>query len=267
MKALAVVLVALAALLAAPAPGRPWRRPDLAVLVRFHARADLGRRLPWLVRPLARLVGRLDPRTAPALPGLLVELEAGLLVGVLFGGAVGGRWGAIAGGAAAAAGRVAWLAGRASRREAAVRRDLPLVLDVLALGVEGGLPIGAAIELTARRGPAGPLRDALALVVAAVAAGRSRRDALSDLVRGLALPGVAALVGAITQADRLGGRLGPALRAQAAQQRADRWHRAERRALLAPVRLLLPLALCILPATFVVLLVPLALRFAAGAMP
>ncbi len=267
MKAVTVLLVVLAALLAAPCLRRLRGPLGPTALIRLHARADIGRRLPWLAGPLVRLLGRLDPRSAPALPRLLVELEASLLAGALAGVLVGSLSGAFAGGAAAAAGRVAWLTRRASRREMAVLRDLPLVLDLLALAVEGGLPIGAALELTARRGPEGPLRDAMALAVAAVAAGRPRSDALADLSQALPLPAVAAFVGAITQADRLGGRLAPALRAQAAQRRADRWHRAERRALLAPVRLLLPLALCIFPATFVVLLVPLALRFAAGTMP
>lgn len=267
MKAVAFVLVVLAALLAAPCV---WRLRGLlgsTALIRLHARADAGRHLPWLVGPLDRLLGRLDPRSAPALPQLLVELEVGLLAGAFLGALVAGPSGALAGGPAAAAGRLAWLTRRAARRELAVLRDLPLVLDLLALAVEGGLPIGAALELTARRGPEGPLRDTLSLAVTAVAAGRPRGDALAELSRALPLPAVAAFVGAIAQADQLGGRLAPALRVQAAQRRTDRWHRAERRALLAPVRLLLPLALCILPATFVVLLVPLALRFAGGAMP
>lgn len=267
MTHLVPLVAALAGLALAASLRRLGPLPGPEAIVRLHARADLPRRFPRLVAPLARLLDRLDPRTAPALDRLLVEVEASLLAGALAGGIVGGLRGAVAGAAAGAALRLARLRARAARREASVLRDLPLALDLLALAVEGGLPIGAALELVARRGPAGPLRDALACATAAIAAGRPRADALADLSRALPLPAVAALVGAIGQADRLGGRLAPALRAQAAQRRTERWHRAERRALLAPVRLLLPLALCIFPATFVVLLVPLLLRFAAEAAP
>ncbi|HEX7127668.1 MAG TPA: type II secretion system F family protein, partial [Thermodesulfobacteriota bacterium] len=188
---------------------------------------------------------------------------AGLAIGALAAGAAG----TIAGALLPPACRLAWLRRRAGRREAQVRRDLPFVLDLLAMAVEGGLAASAALDLAARRGPAGPLRDGLALVVAGMAAGRSRADALAELRRTLPYPEIAALVATLDQTDRLGGRLAPALRIQAEQRRQERWHSAERRALLAPVRLLLPLALCILPATFVVLLVPLALRLTAGLTP
>lgn len=267
MTGLIPLLAALAALAAAASFRRLGPPPRLDALVRLHARANLPRRLPWLVAPLIRLLGRLDPRTAPPLERLLVEVEASLLAGALGGALAGGLRGAIAGAAAGVTILLARLRARAARREASVLRDLPLTLDLLALAIEGGLPVGAALELTARRGPAGPLRDALALAVAAIAAGRPRGDTLAELSRTLRLPAVAALVGTIGQADRLGGRLAPALRAQAAQRRTERWHLAERRALLAPVRLLVPLALCIFPATFVVLLVPLLLRLIDEAVP
>ncbi len=236
-------------------------------LVRVHERADLARRVPWLAAPLGRLLARLDPRGAPSVSSLLVDLEAATVAGALVGGLAGGPGGSLVGAVVPPASRLAWLRGRAARREASVRRDLPLALDLLAMAIEGGLAMGAALALAARRGPAGPLREGLALAVAAMSAGRSRPDALAELRRTLPYPEVAALVAAVGQSDRLGGRLAPALRAQAEQRRVERWHAAERRALLAPVRLLLPLAICILPATFVVLLVPLALRLAEGLTP
>jgi tight adherence protein C len=235
---------------------------SLADLVELHRRGGVPRRLPWLDRPLRQLSARLDPRRAPTPERLLVELEIGLAAGIALGTATVGAGGGLVAAGGGFAARVACLAGRAARREAAVLRDLPVVLDLLAMAVEGGLPIGAALALAARRGPAGPLRDGLALLVAAVSAGTPRADALDALRRALPHPGVAAFATALAQSDRLGGRLAPGLRAQAAQRRAERWHRAERRALLAPVRLLIPLALCIFPATFVVLLLPLALRLA-----
>jgi pilus assembly protein TadC len=259
---LAGLLVAAAVWQARGLPDALRRAAPLESLVDLHRRSGLPRRLPWLDQPLRRLCLRLDARTAPSPERLLVELEVGLAAGLGLGSVTIGAASGLAAAAGGCAARVASLVGRAARREAAVLRDLPVMLDLLAMAVEGGLPIGAALALAARRGPAGPLRDGLALVVAAVSAGTPRADALDALRRALPHPGVAAFATALAQSDRLGGRLAPGLRAQAAQRRAERWHRAERRALLAPVRLLVPLAVCIFPATFVVLLLPLALRLA-----
>jgi tight adherence protein C len=256
------LLVAAAVWQARGLPGALRGAAPLADLVDLHRRGGLPRRLPWVDWPLRQLCVRLDPRTAPSPERLLLELEVGLATGLGLGTVTIGAATGLVAAAGGCAARVACLAGRAAKREAAVLRDLPVMLDLLAMAVEGGLPIGAALALAARRGPAGPLRDGVALLVAAVSAGTSRADALDALRRALPHPGVAAFAAALAQADRLGGRLAPGLRAQAAQRRAERWHRAERRALLAPVRLLIPLALCIFPATFVVLLLPLALRLA-----
>lgn len=264
---LVAVLAAAAALEALGCLARLRSARPHEALVALYERLDVLGRTPWLVRPLDRVVGRLDAREAPSTARLLVELEAATLAGAVLGAAAAGVTGSVLGALLPPAARLAVLRGRAARREASVHRDLPLVLDLVSMAVEGGLAVGAALDLAARRGPAGPLRDGLTLMVAAMSAGRSRSEALAGMRQSLPYPEVAALVTAIEQSDRLGGRLAPVLRAQAEQRRQARWDAAERRALLAPVRLLLPLAACILPATFVVLLVPLALRLAFGVAP
>ena len=58
-----------------------------------------------------------------------------------------------------------------------------------------------------------------------------------------------------------GGSLAGVLRSQADQRLNERFARAERLALEAPVKLLAPLILCIFPCTFLVLAFPVAIRF------
>jgi len=72
------------------------------------------------------------------------------------------------------------------------------------------------------------------------------------------------LVSALVQADALGTPLAPVLRQQAAQMRALRSLEAQRKAAQAPVKMLLPLMLFILPVVFLVLFGPIFLRFRAG---
>jgi tight adherence protein C len=63
------------------------------------------------------------------------------------------------------------------------------------------------------------------------------------------------------QAEQMGMSLGPILRAQAEQRRNERFARAEKLAMEAPVKLLFPLIAFIFPCTFVVLGFPIAMKF------
>ena len=63
------------------------------------------------------------------------------------------------------------------------------------------------------------------------------------------------------QAERMGMNLGPVLRAQADQRRSERFLRAEKLAMEAPVKLLFPLIAFIFPCTFIVLFFPIVIQF------
>ncbi len=87
-----------------------------------------------------------------------------------------------------------------------------------------------------------------------------RADALRAMAERLAQPAVGSLVSCLIVAEQQGGALGPVLRAQAEQRRTERFQRAERLAMEAPVKMLAPLLLFIFPCTFAVLLFPVAAR-------
>jgi tight adherence protein C len=151
-----------------------------------------------------------------------------------------------------------------ARREASIRRELPVYLDVLTLAVESGSSLTAAITLATEKAPDGPLRRALVRFLADVRAGRARSDALRALDENAAAPPVTALVAALLHSEKTGARLGPVLRAQASQRTQERFARAEKLAMQAPVRLLAPLILCIFPCTFLVLGFPIVVKLLAG---
>ena len=94
-----------------------------------------------------------------------------------------------------------------------------------------------------------------------IRAGKTRADSLEAMAQRLNEPGLTQLCQAVLQAERLGMALGPILRAQADQRRQERFLRAEKLAMQAPVKMLFPLIAFIFPATFIVLFFPIAIRF------
>ncbi len=149
---------------------------------------------------------------------------------------------------------------RIARRRQAILRHLPHDLDVVTLSVEAGLNLGAALAHAAEHGPPGPLRDEWHRVLRDVHAGQARHEALRAMSIRLALPAVSNVVAALIAAERQGASLAPILRAQAEQRRTERFLRAERLAMEAPVKMLLPLVLFIFPGTFAILLFPIVQR-------
>jgi len=151
-----------------------------------------------------------------------------------------------------------WLRRLAAHRTRRIDRDLPFVLDLATLCVEAGLGLHGALQQAAQCAPPGPLRDALAGALADMRAGQPRATALKAMAERSGSAALRAWVAALAQADTMGMSLGPLMRGQAAQCRADRFQRAERLAMEAPVKMLLPLIGCIFPCTFIVLGFPIA---------
>lgn len=158
----------------------------------------------------------------------------------------------------------AWLRAQGVERRRGIERGLPFLLDMMTLCVEAGLGAHAALQAAAANGPPGPLRDALAGALAQVRAGVPRTAAIQAMADRCGSPPVHRWATALAHADALGISLGPLLRAQAALCRSERHMRAERLAMQAPVKMLLPLIGCIFPCTFLVLAFPIAVQLSGG---
>lgn len=199
---------------------------------------------------------------------MALRILAGLAIGTALGGAglLSGLDGPASTSLAAVAGLVgSWLPDRTLGRRTAARiarmqRELPFMLDLMTLCVEAGLSLQAALRQVAEHAPPGPLRQSLREALAAMRAGVARDRALDQWAQACMVPAVRGLVMALGQADHLGMSLGPILRVQAAQQRSDRFLRAEKLALEAPVKMLFPMVCCIFPCTFLVIAFPVVVK-------
>lgn len=153
-----------------------------------------------------------------------------------------------------------WLRDQGAERRRQIERQLPALLDLLTIALEAGQSLPSALTLACDRLPSGPLQLELDRVLRDVRAGRPRAEALQAMAERVRIAGVAQLVSALTVGARQGVDLGPLLRAQGAQRRHERFMRAERLALQAPVKMLLPLATCVFPGTFAILFFPVGMQ-------
>jgi tight adherence protein C len=131
---------------------------------------------------------------------------------------------------------------------------------LLTLGLEAGCAFGASLQLTIARSAPGPLREAMERALQEMRAGRTRAEALQRLSQRLRVSALTASVAAIIQAESTGVSLAPVMRAQAIRGTQERFARAEKRAMEAPVKMLGPLVLCIFPCTFIVIGFPIAVH-------
>ena len=154
-----------------------------------------------------------------------------------------------------------WLADVQAKRLKAVQKTLPVYLDFITMAVEAGLNMTGAINQAMDKGPPGPLRHEFFLVVRDLRSGLSRSEALRRMDVRLHMSEITSFVGTVIQAERMGARIGAALRAQSEQRRTERFQRAEKLAMEAPVKLIGPLMMFIFPVTFIVLFFPIVSKF------
>lgn len=147
-----------------------------------------------------------------------------------------------------------WLREAIQKRHRHILKTLPFFLDIITLTVEAGTNLNGAFQQAFQKGPAGPLRSEIGRVLRDVRAGKTRAEALRAMAERLDHPAITSLVGSLIQAEAMGTSLGPVLRAQSEQRRTERFQRAEKLAMEAPVKLLAPLIAFIFPNTFLIII-------------
>jgi tight adherence protein C len=153
-----------------------------------------------------------------------------------------------------------WLRGVNSRRERQIARELPAYLDLLTVCVEAGATLTAGVRLIVAQAPESPLRSYFDRVLREVRGGRPRAQAFTHVAQVHGVESLTTLASALAHAEGAGMSLGQILRTQSEQRTAERFARAERLAMQAPVKMLGPLIFCIFPCTFIVLAVPIVVR-------
>ncbi|MEO6078685.1 MAG: type II secretion system F family protein [Steroidobacteraceae bacterium] len=153
-----------------------------------------------------------------------------------------------------------WLRHLNLERERQIARELPAYLDLLTVCVEAGATLTAGVRLIVAQAPTSPLRSYFDRVLREVRGGRPRAQAFAHVAGIHDVESLTTLANALSHAEGAGMSLGQILRTQSEQRTAERFARAERLAMQAPVKMLGPLIFCIFPCTFIVLAVPIVVR-------
>jgi len=149
-----------------------------------------------------------------------------------------------------------WLRLRLRRRHLSIMRALPFVLDLLTLSVEAGQDFIGALQRNCATRAMDPLNEELLRMVKEIQVGMSRKEALKRMAERVGQEDLCSVANALVQADDLGVSIGAMLRIQSDQLRSRRFDRAEKMANETPVKMLMPLMLCIFPAVFIILMGP-----------
>ena len=155
---------------------------------------------------------------------------------------------------------------RITSRKLEHRAGFPDFMDLLVVCADAGLSMEAAFERIGREmGDSYPSLTAnIHMTNLEIRAGRSLKDALERFADRLAIEEARAFAVLINQSIDLGSSITDALRVYSDDMRHKRLSLAEEKAYALPVKLSLPMMICIFPVLFVVILLPIFVRLYTG---
>jgi tight adherence protein C len=157
-----------------------------------------------------------------------------------------------------------WLNSKIKKRHAEVLRDLPHVIDLLNICVGAGLDFMIAVRRVIAGFRPCTLVNEFKILLQEIQMGVSRREALKNLANRINSLEIVSFVRILLQADRMGTPIGETLTMQAEEIRIRRFQRGEEMALKAPIKLLAPLLLFILPVVLIIVAGPILIQFTRG---
>ncbi|WP_047550943.1 type II secretion system F family protein [Methylotenera sp. G11] len=134
-----------------------------------------------------------------------------------------------------------------------IQTELPNALELLAAIMEGGMAFESAlVHMLREADPKHPLYFDLLIVSEAIKKGRRRNEALALWANRCELVYISDVVSSMIQAEQTGASLGSVLKHHAQAVLRENEAVIQRRAERLPVRMLMPMAGCILPAVIIV---------------
>ncbi len=153
------------------------------------------------------------------------------------------------------------LKNKVKARKYSIERVLPETVDLLSLCVGAGLDFMASVRWIINKVKINPLVEELIVVLKEINVGKPRLEALRDMGKRLSIPDVTSFVRTLVQADRMGTPVEETFKILSEDSRMRRFHRGERTAMKAPIKMLVPLIFCILPVIMIIVAGPILINF------
>lgn len=156
------------------------------------------------------------------------------------------------------------LESRAEKRRKEIIRGLPFAIDLIGSAMHAGLDFNAAVRYYVGIGLKTPVAEEFSVMLREAELGKSRVEALQAMAARVQTPVFTSFVDAVAHGIEVGASLVGTMRMQGEDMRRARFHLAEEKAARAPSLMILPMAIFIMPAVFVMVFVPVFLRFKAS---
>ncbi len=153
-----------------------------------------------------------------------------------------------------------------AKRRFIIVRYLPETVDLIGLCVEAGLDFNSALKWIIEKLPPSPIIEEFSFVLEEIKWGKPRSQALKDMSKRLNILEISSFVHTLAQAERMGTPVADAFAILSEDSRLQRYHRGERIALQAPIKILIPLIFCILPVIAIIVGGPILLNFMQGGL-
>ena len=148
-------------------------------------------------------------------------------------------------------------------RQNEITRSLPFAIDLIGSAMRAGLEFGAAMRYFEGLKIKGPLTEEFGKVLQQIELGKTRTEALTDMANRVQVEAFTSFAGVVAYGTEIGASISETLRVHGEELRRARFHLAERKAQRAPSLMILPMAVFIMPAVFIIVITPVVLKMKA----
>lgn len=147
------------------------------------------------------------------------------------------------------------VAGKGKKRKHEIQLALPFSFDLISIAVSAGMSFDGAMQMVSER-TKGALSEEFRRTLREINLGIARPEALNNLAKRTGVEDLKTFISAINYISKLGGNITEVIKIQTEALRVKRQQKAEEKANQAPVKIMIPLVLFILPCVFIVILGP-----------
>ncbi len=153
------------------------------------------------------------------------------------------------------------IASAADKRKTAIIRNLPFAIDLIGSAMRSGLDFSAAVRYyVSTENADNPLAIEFGVMLKQMELGKTRIEALDDMAMRIQSEEFLSFSAAVAHGTEVGASIVDTMKIQGEEMRKARFNLAEQKATRAPSIMIIPLAIFIMPAVFIIIGTPVFLK-------